>query len=364
MRTSLEIEIKLDDTLSFKTTDMEVNAAAIDGISPISANASVTLLSPDPEWITFGGNFGSKNITYNLSDNPCIADVFNGRSNMNGIIDGYVNITLQRIAQIWRSIIPGQGYRVSLMEEATYSYIRNNTLYGFDYFNNIEYSPFNPIFNSIESFEFHNGISPLNLSSTLHFNLSHPVFEEKLNGSATAEILKEKSFREIGGGGSNGNSNPCTPSVVDKTIKIETFTGKLPLLYSSMNLPSYSEFGFFSVSVSANPTLKFNSVQHTEGQSGTFQSTTPSYDANIAYGGLFSSDSIKVPYNQTIEYISNVSFEALEYEVYYISTYGYNDGTSYYCVATPGPNVTTMQVIGAHNPQLMNIPPYYISNVS
>ncbi len=326
------------------------------------SNASVTLLSPDSEWITMGGNFGSKNITYNLSDNPYITDVFNGRSNMYGIVDGYVNSTLQRIAQSWRLMMPSPGYRVSLMEEATYSYIRNNTLYGFDYFNNIEYSPFNPIFNSIESFEFYNGISPLILSSTLYFNLSHPVFEKKLNGSATAEMLKDRSFREIGGGGNNGNSNPCTPSVVDKTIKIETWTGMLPLLYSSMNLPSYSEFGFSSASVSANLTLKFNSAQHTESQSGTFQSTTPSYDATIPYSGSFSSDSINLPYNQSIEYISNVSFEALEYEVYYISTYWYNDGTSYYCVATPGPNVTTMEVIGVHNPQVMNINPYYISN--
>ncbi|MGP6208026.1 hypothetical protein ACNF42_08380, partial [Cuniculiplasma sp. SKW3] len=50
------------------------------------SNASLTLLAFDPEWITTGGNFGSKNITYNLSDNPYVVDVFNGRSDSYGMI--------------------------------------------------------------------------------------------------------------------------------------------------------------------------------------------------------------------------------------------------------------------------------------
>lgn len=327
------------------------------------SNASVTLLSPDPVWIMSGGNFGSKNITYNLSDNPYITDVFNGRSNMYGKINGCVNSTLESIAQSWRSMMPRPGYRVSVMEEATYSYIRNNTLYGFDYFNNIEYSPFDPLFNSIESFEFYNGTSPLNLSSTLYFNLSNPVFEKKFNGSATPGIVKEKSFREIGGGGgNNGNSNPCTPSVVDKTIKVETWTGMLPLLYSSMNLPSYSDFSMYSTGATMNITMEFNSAQHTENQSGTFQSTTSSYDATLPYSSETAFELNAPGENMSTNYISNVSFEALEYKVYYISTYWYNDGASYYCVATPGPTVTTMEVVGANNPQAMIRNVYDVAN--
>ena len=327
------------------------------------SNASVTLLSPDPMWIMSGGNFGSKNITYNLSDNPYITDVFNGRSNMYGKINGCVNSTLESIAQSWRGMMPHPGYMVSVMEEATYSYIRNNTLYGFDYFNNIEYSPFDPLFNSIESFEFYNGMSPLNLSSTLYFNLSNPVFEKKINVSATSDILKDKSFREIGGGGgNNGNSNPCTPSVVDKTIKVETWTGMLPLLYSSMNLPSYSDFLLSSTGATMNITMEFNSAQHTENQSGTFQSTTASYDATLPYSSETAMEFNAPGENMSINYISNVSFEALEYKVYYISTYWYNDGTSYYCVATPGPTVTTMQVIGANNPQVKVSYVYNVAN--
>ncbi|MGP6207984.1 hypothetical protein ACNF42_08165, partial [Cuniculiplasma sp. SKW3] len=313
-------------------------------------------------WITTGGNFGSKNITYNLSDNPYVVDVFNGRSDSYGMITGYVNSpSLLNIAQAWRYVVQNQKYRVSLMEEATYSYIRNNTLYGFDYFNNIEYSPFNPVFNSIESFEFYHGMSPLNLSSTVYFNLSKPVFERKINGSATPNMVKEKSFREIGGGGGGGNGNPCTPSVVDKTIKIETWTGMLPLLYSSMNLPSYSDFVLSSTGVTANITMEFNSAQYTQNQSGTFQSTTSSYEATLPYSSETAID-LNVPgENMSINYISNVSFEALEFRPYYITTQRNNDGT-YYCVATPGPTVTTMQVIGANNPQVKVSYVYNVAN--
>ena len=48
------------------------------GFSYNLSNASVTLLSSNPEWILTGGNLGHKNITYNLSNNPYILDVFNG----------------------------------------------------------------------------------------------------------------------------------------------------------------------------------------------------------------------------------------------------------------------------------------------
>ncbi|MGP6207960.1 hypothetical protein ACNF42_08045, partial [Cuniculiplasma sp. SKW3] len=306
-------------------------------------------------------------ITYNLSDNPYVVDVFNGRSDSYGMITGYVNSpSLLNIAQAWRYVVQNKDYKVSLMEEATYSYIRNNTLYGFDYFNNIEYSPFNPVFNSIYSFESDAVMNPFNLSGSLYFNLSAPVFEKRINDIGSVSVLKEKSFIGISGGGWNGNGNPCTPSVVDKTIRIETWTGMLPLLYSSMNLPSESEFlftstSFASTSTTISPTLKFNSAQYTQNQSGTFQSTTASYEATLPYSGLASSNSIHSPYNQSIQYISNVSFEALEFRPYYITTQRNNDGT-YYCVATLGPNVTTMQVIGANNPRLRQIAPYDIAN--
>jgi hypothetical protein len=329
------------------------------------SNASVTLLSPDPLWIATGGNFGKKNITYNLSDNKYITDVFNGRSNSKGIISGYVNSTsLLNIALDWRGIIHNKGYKTSVIEEATYSYIRNGTLYGFDYFNNIAYSPFSPIFNSIVSYEFYKGISPLYLSSSISFNLSNPVFEKKIYQNATnANISRENDFREIGGGG--GGGNPCTPSVVDKTIKVETWTGMLPLLYSSMNLPSDSLFlfasGFTSGIQNINPILKFNSAQHTQNQNGVFQSTTASYEATLTYPALNAGDLNHVPYNETLEYLSNASFEVVEYKVYYISTQRLNDGT-YYCVATPGPTVTTMEVVGTHNPRVRHAFPYLIAN--
>jgi hypothetical protein len=325
------------------------------------SNASVTLLSPDPLWIVTGGNFGKKNITYNLSDNKYITDVFNGRSNSKGIISGYVNSTsLLNIALYWRGIIHNKGYKTSVIEEATYSYIRNGTLYGFDYFNNIAYLPFSPIFNSIDSYEFYKGISPLYLSGSIYFNLSHPVFEKKIYQNATtANISRENNFREIGVGG--GGGNPCRPSVVGNTIKVETWTGMLPLLYSSMNLPSDSLFIFTSGITNINPTLKFNSVQHTQNQSGVFQSTTASYEATLPYYSLFAAELNNAPYNQTLEYISNVSFEVMEYKVYYISTQRLSDGT-YYCVATPGPTVTTMEVVGAHNPSDRKVFTYFIAN--
>ncbi|MGP6206714.1 hypothetical protein ACNF42_01575, partial [Cuniculiplasma sp. SKW3] len=306
-------------------------------------------------------------ITYNLSDNPYVVDVFNGRSDSYGMITGYVNSpSLLNIAQAWRYVVQNQKYRVSLMEEATYSYIRNNTLYGFDYFNNIEYSPFNPVFNSIYSFESDAVMNPFNLSGSLYFNLSSPVFEKRINDIGSVSVLKEKSFIGISGGGWNGNGNPCTPSVVDKTIRIETWTGMLPLLYSSMNLPSDSEFlftstSFASTSTTISPTLKFNSAQYTQNQSGTFQSTTSSYEATLPYSSETAIDFNVPGENMSINYISNVSFEALEYRVYYISTYSYNDGT-YYCVATPGPTVTTMQVIGANRPQIMISDLYNVAN--
>ena len=329
------------------------------GFSYNLSNASVTLLSSNPNWILTGGNLGHKNITYNLSNNPYIQDVFNGRSNSTGIVKGYVNDTIQQIAKSWRNVIQSDGYNVSVTEEATYSYIRNGTLYGFNYFNNIEYSPFNPMFNSLSSYKFYNGISPLIFKSTLHFNLSKPDFVEKMNVSNILNTLKEKNFGQIGGGGGNtGNTNPCTPSVVDKNIKINTWTGILPLLYSSMRLPSNSAFSIFSTYASANISFKFNSAQHTQGESGTFQSTTSSYSATLPYSPPVAVDLNSQTNNMSINYITNVSFEALEFKPYYISTYWYNDGTSYYCVATPGANETNIQIIGAKNPQ-MKINNYY-----
>ena len=327
------------------------------------SNASVTLLSANPDWILTGGNLGHKNITYNLSSNPYIQDVFNGRSNSKGIVNGYVNNTIQQIAKSWRNVIQSGGYNVTVTEEATYSYIRNGTLYGFNYFNNIEYSPFNPMFNSLSSYKFYNGISPLIFKSTLHFNLSKPDFVKKINVSNVLNTLKEKNFRQIGGGGGNtGNTNPCTPSVVDKNIKINTWTGILPLLYSSMRLPSNSLFSMFSTYASANMTLKFNSAQHTQGEYGTFQSTTSSYSATLPYSPPVAVDSNSQTNNMSINYITNVSFEALEFKPYYISTYWYNGGTSYYCVATPGANETNIQIVGAKNPQVKLNHPYNLAN--
>ena len=325
------------------------------------SNASVTLLSANPDWILTGGDLGHKNLTYNLSSNPYIQDVFNGRSNSKGIVKGYVNDTIQKIAKSWRNVIPSDGYNVSVTEEATYSYIRNGTLYGFNYFNNIEYSPFNPMFNSLASYKFYNGISPLIFKSTLHFNLSKPDFVKNLNASNILNTLKEKNFGQMGGG-NTGNTNLCTPSVVDKNIKIDTWTGILPLLYSSMSLPSNSLFSMVSSSFSANITLRFNSAQHTQGESGTFQSTTSSYNATLPYSPRLAIDSNSQTNNTSINYITNVSFEALEFTPYYISTYWYNDGTSYYCVATPGANETNIQIVGAKNPQVKLNHPYNLAN--
>jgi hypothetical protein len=327
------------------------------------SNASVALLSVNPFWIQTGGNFGQKNITYNLSLNPYIQEVFIGRSNKSGVIHGYVNNSILQIANLWRDIIRSKGYGVSVTEEATYSYIRNGTLYGFNYFNNIEYSPYNNAFNIVTPNGNFNGNAPFVFQSTIHFNLSKPVFVKKMNMTKILNSSQVRNYSISGETtGNPGNLNKCTTSIMAKTIKVEAWTGILPMLYSSMKLPSNSVFSMVSPNSIQNITLKFNSAQFTQGESGTFQSTNSSYYSAIHYFTPSSIDTTTPGNNASIYYVTNISFIALEFTPYYILTYPYNNESNYYCISNPGLNVTNIQIVGSRNQQVKTNDPYNLAN--
>lgn len=366
---------------------------SIPGVSPYVAGTNntyvnssyvhVAITSVVPSGIndTMRGNIVNMS-AMNLSNNPYVISIFSGKiSKSNSQI--FLGNNFFSLGKEWRMQNISNQSSVSLQVEAAYSIQYNGYVYGYNYFNNILYSPFSSVFNTPASFVT-SSISPqMSLANNIVFNLSHPSFRYKINmtdlkNGIGGKILNEVSAsmqpdRIIGGGGSGasgigGNGNCDLPPIglcgpecaanatyypLDRLNKEKSWTGILPLAFAQLKSPQDSESNFIYsfMSTTTGTNYQFNSAQACENAS-TYgkvrDSTVASFNNGYAGDITGNGESYNNPLSNTsMIYMTNVSFTLENYQVLYPTPILINE--EWYCTVVYGPNVISIKVDSTGN---------------
>lgn len=293
-------------------------------------NVSFSILSPVPSSINLTEHENYVNISdKNITNNPYYISVLSERLSLNGNYKGILGQNFYNIAMGWRYSGLSKTSKVSVMLQASYSLLIKGTIYEYRYYNNIQYSPFNPLFNNLKSFLANQNPELNSFSSQIYFNLSHPSYVGRVNLSDFRDLHRINKVNDGNDGPIDSTSNGKGPGPIctycyNQTVKavaLKTWTGPLPLAIAEMNLPSNTTILTSFADFSAVSGISFNTAEACDDFSSSTQvmdSTTGSFsDGSISglAGGLPTQSIPKS--NMSIVYLPNVSFSAVEFRDIY-----------------------------------------------
>ncbi len=116
--------------------------------------------------------------TYSVRSNLFDVELYRGMAGVNGLLYGTLNSSFYNIETQWRSILVNVKDNVSISIHASVTSLQNNSLYIYNYYNNIPYNPFRN--NSL----FH---------TTVSFNLTAPSYVFRLNNSSVSQATTVSS---------------------------------------------------------------------------------------------------------------------------------------------------------------------------
>ncbi|MHB8372956.1 MAG: hypothetical protein ACYDBI_09660 [Thermoplasmataceae archaeon] len=324
-------------------------------------------LTPEGKFVNMGG--------MNTTNNPYVISVMSGRESSKGTFSSYLGTNLFNIARQWRASGISNQSQVSVMLQAEYSLILNGKIYEYRYYNNIPYSPFNTVFNDMQTFKTSTNTPSISLDSQIFFNLSHPAYVGTFNISDlhNKRILHTPPAGIIGG---HGTTNPCTidclpsdycsPSYngIAQPLAEKSWTGILPLAIATMQLPSSSQFEASITATTVTSDMHFNTAEACQPDSSTTQvmdSTSGSFNTgNITSLSSITGAQNTAGANQSISYLPNVTFSATEFHNVYPEKIFVNG--KWYCGVYYGTPYTIMKVDAATSTQVNSAPFYDLAN--
>ena len=292
----------------------------------------------------------------NMTNNPYDVSVLSGRLSSSGQYSGILGNNFYNIARQWRASGISNSSDVSVMLQAEYSFIINGTIYEYRYYNNIQYSPFNGVFNDMQTFVTNPNSPSLSLQSRIFFNLSHPSYVGPFNLSDFygMHVAKIQTGGILGPPGSVCDPH-CIPNCgnngIAQPLGGKSWTGPLPLAISTQQLPSNSSIETSFADLSSASGMSFNTAEACQVDSVSTQvmdSTTGSFSSGSitsVSGNLASSHTTGD--NMSMVYLPSVTFTAYEYHDVYPQL-EYIDG-KWYCGAYYGAPYTVMSITSMSN---------------
>ena len=268
----------------------------------------------------------------NSQSNPVNEIIYEGSANGSQINTYFSPTQLNNISSEWRTLYPNRSISVSLEMNAYYRAIKNNSVFIYQYYNNIPYTP---------------GTMPVLSNLSAYFNLTDPIATFPLNQSTATNGTPPSaphSFGQIGPG-------PCPPGDISTNIlATNTSTGPFPLMFADLNTPSNSDFNFGFINTHATINLEFNSNEGTKtskslNYTGTTMSTKTSWGGSsyAVIGGIANT----LPFgekNVSMIYLPYVTTEATYFETTYYEPYGSNE-----CEVVGHSYSTSVEVVSVQN---------------
>ena len=310
-------------------------------LSVIPMNLNTT---PEGKFVNMSG--------MNMSNNPYDVSILNGRLSSNGQFSGILGNNFYNIARQWRASGISNSSDVSVMLQAGYSFVINGTIYEYRYYNNIQYSPFNEVFNDMQTYVTNPNSPSISLQSHIFFNLSHPSYVGPFNISELHDLHQVKIHTEGQIGPPSGGCGPnfyipyCNYPEFTKSMGGTSWTGPLPLAISTQQLPSNSIMVTSFADMSSASGMSFNTAEECQVNSASSQvmdSTSGSFKSGSitsVSGNLVSEDSAQG--NMSMVYIPSVTFTAYEYHDAYPLLV--HSGGQWYCGVTYGIPYTVMSI--------------------
>ena len=290
-----------------------------------------------------------------MSNNPYDVSILNGRLSSNGQFSGILGNNFYNIARQWRASGISNSSDVSVMLQAGYSFVINGTIYEYRYYNNIQYSPFNGVFNDMQTYVTNPNAPSISLQSHIFFNLSHPSYVGPFKISDLHGLHQAKIHT---GGILGPPGSVCDPhcipdcgTTIAQPLSGKSWTGPLPLAISTQQLPSDSTIDTSFADMSSASGMSFNTAEACQVDSASSQvmdSTTGSFsEGKITSVSGDLGSSYTVQNNMSMVYLPSVTFTAYEYHDVYPQLVFI--GGKYYCGSTFGAPYTVLSITSMSN---------------
>ena len=313
-------------------------------LSVIPMNLNTT---PEGKFVNMSG--------MNMSNNPYDVSILNGRLSSNGQFSGMLGNNFYNIARQWRASGISNSSDVSVMLQAGYSFVINGTIYEYRYYNNIQYSPFNGVFNDMQTYVTNPNAPSISLQSHIFFNLSHPSYVGPFKISDLHGLHQAKIHT---GGILGPPGSVCDPhcipdcgTTIAQPLSGKSWTGPLPLAISTQQLPSDSTIDTSFADMSSASGMSFNTAEACQVDSASSQvmdSTTGSFsEGKITSVSGDLGSSYTVQNNMSMVYLPSVTFTAYEYHDVYPQLVFI--GGKYYCGSTFGAPYTVLSITSMSN---------------
>ena len=313
-------------------------------LSVIPMNLNTT---PEGKFVNMSG--------MNMSNNPYDVTILGGRLSSNGQFSGILGNNFYNIARQWRASGISNSSDVSVMLQAGYSFVINGTIYEYRYYNNIQYSPFNGVFNDMQTYVTNPNAPSISLQSHIFFNLSHPSYVGPFKISDLHGLHQAKIHT---GGILGPPGSVCDPhcipdcgTTIAQPLSGKSWTGPLPLAISTQQLPSDSTIDTSFADMSSASGMSFNTAEACQVDSASSQvmdSTSGSFKSGSitsVSGDLGSSYTVQN--NMSMVYLPSVTFTAYEYHDVYPQLVFI--GGKYYCGSTFGAPYTVLSITSMSN---------------
>ena len=313
-------------------------------LSVIPMNLNTT---PEGKFVNMSG--------MNMSNNPYDVTILGGRLSSNGQFSGILGNNFYNIARQWRASGISNSSDVSVMLQAGYSFVINGTIYEYRYYNNIQYSPFNGVFNDMQTYVTNPNAPSISLQSHIFFNLSHPSYVGPFKISDLHGLHQAKIHT---GGILDPPGSVCDPhcipdcgTTIAQPLSGKSWTGPLPLAISTQQLPSDSTIDTSFADMSSASGMSFNTAEACQVDSASSQvmdSTSGSFKSGSitsVSGDLGSSYTVQN--NMSMVYLPSVTFTAYEYHDVYPQLVFI--GGKYYCGSTFGAPYTVLSITSMSN---------------
>ena len=313
-------------------------------LSVIPMNLNTT---PEGKFVNMSG--------MNMSNNPYDVTILGGRLSSNGQFSGILGNNFYNIARQWRASGISNSSDVSVMLQAGYSFVINGTIYEYRYYNNIQYSPFNGVFNDMQTYVTNPNAPSISLQSHIFFNLSHPSYVGPFKISDLHGLHQAKIHT---GGILGPPGSVCDPhcipdcgTTIAQPLSGKSWTGPLPLAISTQQLPSDSTIDTSFADMSSASGMSFNTAEACQVDSASSQvmdSTTGSFsEGKITSVSGDLGSSYTVQNNMSMVYLPSVTFTAYEYHDVYPQLVFI--GGKYYCGSTFGAPYTVLSITSMSN---------------
>ena len=313
-------------------------------LSVIPMNLNTT---PEGKFVNMSG--------MNMSNNPYDVTILGGRLSSNGQFSGILGNNFYNIARQWRASGISNSSDVSVMLQAGYSFVINGTIYEYRYYNNIQYSPFNGVFNDMQTYVTNPNAPSISLQSHIFFNLSHPSYVGPFKISDLHGLHQAKIHT---GGILGPPGSVCDPhcipdcgTTIAQPLSGKSWTGPLPLAISTQQLPSDSTIDTSFADMSSASGMSFNTAEACQVDSASSQ-VMDSTSGSFSEGKITSvsgdlGSSYTVQNNMSMVYLPSVTFTAYEYHDVYPQLVFI--GGKYYCGSTFGAPYTVLSITSMSN---------------